>query len=79
MPHLPREVVYWRLYYMVGDVSRIGRRQSWLRYRSHGLCDPTDLETAAAQLLDYARAGLQSAASGEAIGRGRSREAARAS
>jgi len=58
LAHLPPATAYWRVYFMLGSVMRIIRRNPWLDYRSQGLCDPKDVKTAVDELVAYAMAAL---------------------
>ena len=51
--HLPTATAYWRVYFVLGSIMRLIRRN-----RSKGLCDPRDVEAGKAELIRYASAAL---------------------
>lgn len=61
LPHLSKEEVYWRLYFVLADIQRVGQRHAFYRIRSQGLCDTNDVRRAAAEMLAYSLAGLTTA------------------
>jgi hypothetical protein len=58
LPHLSREVVLWRFYFMLGAILHLCRPRAWLKERTGGLCDAHDLTVATAQIIDYLKGAM---------------------
>ncbi len=58
LPGYPPAKIYWRLFHVVGGVMRLCVRPQWIQYRSHGACDPQNVEQAVEEFLEFAKAGL---------------------
>ena len=58
LPHLPDEVLYWRLTFMMGAYNYALLRSGRLEVVSRGTCDSGDLEQASRQILPFLKAAL---------------------
>jgi AcrR family transcriptional regulator len=58
LPHLSRETLIWRLYYMIGGIAFVGTRRSAMLKQSGGKCDPDDMAACVQELLPFAIAGF---------------------
>jgi AcrR family transcriptional regulator len=58
LPKLPAEVVYWRVYFMMGAYVWTLLQPGRLETISQGACDPADMETAIQEIVPFLRAGL---------------------
>lgn len=61
LPKIPRDVLYWRAYFAIGDIFHICRQRRWLKEYSGDLCDSSDLDEAGRQLVQFLSVGLRSA------------------
>lgn len=59
LPHLSREILTWRLHFIVGAIAFGIRDPDSLRAFSNGRCNPADPETALSQVLPFAIEGLR--------------------
>ena len=62
LPHLSKEILMWRMHFLVGAFTFGVRVPGPLLAFSKGRCDPNDLEAALDQMLPYAVAGFHSPA-----------------
>jgi len=62
LPTIPESEIYWRIHFTVGALIHLSCHHRDLPLLSNGLCQ-ADIESSLARLIDYASAGLQSAAS----------------
>ena len=62
LPHLSREVVLWRFYFMLGAILHLCRPRAWLKERTGGLCDAHDLTVATAEIIDYLKGAMMAPA-----------------
>lgn len=61
LPNIPKDVLYWRAYFAVGDIFHICRQRRWLKQYSGGLCDSSDLDQAGRHLVRFLSVGLREA------------------
>lgn len=59
LPHLSKDVLMWRMHFLMGAFTLGVRVPGPLLAFSKGRCDPTDLEAALEQMLPYAVAGFR--------------------
>jgi AcrR family transcriptional regulator len=62
LPHLPHEVLCWRLYFMMGAYRYTLLRTGRLETMSGGACDSGDFERAVVEILPFLCAGLSAPA-----------------
>ena len=62
LPHLSKEILMWRMHFLMGAFTFGVRVPGPLLAFSNGGCDPNDLEAALNQMLPYAVAGFNSPA-----------------
>ena len=67
LPHLPPEVLYWRLYFMMGAYRYTLLRSGRLEMMSGGVCDSGDFDMAVEQILPFLCAGLSAPAPAEPV------------
>jgi AcrR family transcriptional regulator len=67
LPHLPPEVLYWRLYFMMGAYRYTLLRSGRLEMMSGGVCDSGDFDMAVEQILPFLCAGLSAPVPAEAV------------
>ncbi|MBU1361267.1 MAG: TetR family transcriptional regulator [Gammaproteobacteria bacterium] len=58
LAHLPDEVLYWRLHFMIGAYTYTLMNSGRLEFISEGQCKSTDLDAAFSQILPFLEAGL---------------------
>jgi AcrR family transcriptional regulator len=58
LPHLPEEVVYWRINFMVGAIVHTLAAAALVRLVSGGRCDPADVQTTVRQLTEFLSGGF---------------------
>jgi len=58
LPHLPPEVVYWRMNFMVGAVVHPLVAAPLVRLMTEGRCDPTDVQATVTQLTQFLSGGF---------------------
>ena len=58
LSHLPDEVLYWRLHFVIGAYNYTLTPSGRLEFISEGKCKGTDLDTAFKQILPFLEAGL---------------------
>lgn len=61
LSHLPEEVLFWRLHFMIGAYNYTLMRSGRLEFISEGRCESTDLDIAYRQMLPFLEAGLTAA------------------
>lgn len=61
LPTVPEAEIYWRIHFTVGALIHLSCHHRDLPLLSNGLCQ-AEIESSLARLIDYAGAGLQSAA-----------------
>ncbi|RYH16473.1 MAG: TetR/AcrR family transcriptional regulator, partial [Alcaligenaceae bacterium] len=59
LPHLPEEVLYWRVYLMLGANNAAMLKSERLSFISGGKCDSDDLQMAMKQMIPFIEAGLR--------------------
>ncbi len=59
LPHLPDEVVYWRIYLMMVVITSTMLKSERLSFMSGGKCDSDDLQMAMKQMVPFIEAGLR--------------------
>jgi AcrR family transcriptional regulator len=62
LPHIPHEVLCWRLYFMMGAYRYTLMRSGRLELMSGGACDSGDFDRAVAEILPFLCAGLSAPA-----------------
>jgi len=62
LSHLPEEVLYWRLHFMIGAYTYTLMRSGRLEFISGGLCESHHLDDAFKQILPFLEAGLNAPA-----------------
>jgi hypothetical protein len=67
LPHLPPEVLYWRLYFMMGAYRYTLLRSGRLEMMSGGVCDSGNFDMAVEQILPFLSAGLSAPAPAEPV------------
>lgn len=58
LSHLPQDVLFWRLHFMIGAYNYTLMRSGRLEFISQGRCESTDLDVAYRQILPFLEAGL---------------------
>ncbi|RYY95506.1 MAG: TetR/AcrR family transcriptional regulator, partial [Comamonadaceae bacterium] len=58
LSHLPRDVLDWRLHFVIGAYNYTLMRSGRLEFISEGRCESTDLDAALRQILPFLEAGL---------------------
>ncbi len=58
LSHLPEEVLYWRLHFLMGAYTYTFAKSGRLEFISGGKCDSTDVDGALTQILPFLEAGL---------------------
>lgn len=59
LAHLPEDVLYWRLHFMIGTFTYTLTRSGRLEFISAGKCTSADLDAALQQILPFLEAGLK--------------------
>lgn len=59
LPHLPEEVLYWRVYLMLSLNNAAMLKSERLHFISGGKCDSDDLQMAMKQMVPFLEAGLR--------------------
>ena len=58
LPHLPDDVLYWRLTFLMGTYNYALLRSGRLEVISRNTCDSNDMEQAARQILPFLKAAM---------------------
>lgn len=58
LSHLPEDVLFWRVHFMIGAYNYTLMRSGRLEFISGGRCESTDLDIAYRQILPFLEAGL---------------------
>jgi len=59
LPHLPEDVLHWRIQFVIGAMAHIMCDPSGLKTISGGLCDPNDTEKALHEMVTFLAAGMR--------------------
>lgn len=59
LPELPKDVLMWRIQFVIGAMGHLMCDPNNLRDVSGGLCDPADIETAVREMVRFLSAGLR--------------------
>ena len=62
LPGLPREVLCWRMHFVIGSMAHLLCMGPLIRQISHGLCDASDTGEVLKQLVQFLEGGMQTGA-----------------